>query len=931
MIILKRILKFQIDLNHLSNIQTQISRAMTLLLSVICFAFLGIVNLHATHNQSGEITYVQVGDLTIEAKITTYTRASSEGADRDSLMLFWGDGSSEYVVRSNGTGEVITGTDIKKNEYVALHTYPGRATYTLSFTDPNRVSGILNVNFPNSVDVPFYLETTFTLLNPQFEGQNSSAVMLQAPVDFACVNTRFIHNPNAFDPDGDSLAYEIIEPLSSEGMNVPQYLFPNQVNPGPNNAISLDPVTGDFVWESPQTAGQYNIAFRVNEFRNGTLINSIVRDMTIFVDVCDFQPPVINAPNEICVIAGELVEFDVNVDDPDVGDLVILSATGGPFSVDVSPAELLVNNAFQEVPFTAQFRWQTTCEHISPQTYQIVLRAQDNAAGETAGLADLKTIRITVLGPPPLDVEVEELNNNFEISWESPYECEDAMDEYFIGFSVWRRINSNNFERDSCEFGLDGRGYQPVVFLTNEQADGRYFFIDDTAEDGILYCYRVLAEFALRTTSGNPFNRVPSIPSEEVCRLKNRNFPFLLNVSVETTDELDGDMFVRWTKPDPEDLDTLVNTGPYEYQLQFTEIDENTFVDVPGALVSSESFGEVVDSNFTQIGLNTLEEQYNYQVLFRALGSGFESVSPNSSSIFLTLDPGDERIVLSWQAQTSWQNSAYTIFRQLPGNSEFDSLTTVLETTTFEDLNLENELDYCYFIRSEGSYGLDNISSPLINDSQEACAIPIDTDPPCVVNLEVETPCLQNTDSEEVINVLSWNNASIFCPDGGDAVGYHIFYGLSPDDLEIIARIEDVNTISFQHTPLIGSQACYAVSTFDFLGNESELSEVVCVDNCPTYELPNTFTPNGDGANDLFVPISSRFIASVRFNLYNRWGNLIYQTEDPQLNWDGKNLNGEEMDEGVYYYTCELFGSEQQGTERQTNLLEGFIQLIKSN
>ena len=126
----------------------------------------------ATHNRAGEITYVQIGELSIEITITTWTRTSSVQADRDSLTVFWGDGTFTAVTRLNGEGEPLA-NDIKKNIYKAQHTYPGRGTYTISMTDPNRISGILNVNYPNSVFVPFYLETTFTFLNPQFQGFNS--------------------------------------------------------------------------------------------------------------------------------------------------------------------------------------------------------------------------------------------------------------------------------------------------------------------------------------------------------------------------------------------------------------------------------------------------------------------------------------------------------------------------------------------------------------------------------------------------------------------------------------------------------------------------------------------------------------------------------------------------------------------------------------
>ena len=168
-------------------------------------------DLNATHNRAGEITYVQTGPLTIDLTVTTYTKTSSISADRDSIEIFWGDGTSEFLYRSNGNGFPLP-NDVKINTYEMSHTYPGRSTYTVGFQDPNRVANILNVNYPNSVDVQFFISTTLTLLDPQFQGTNSSAILLQAPIDVACANAVFVHNPNAYDPDGDSLSYELVVP-----------------------------------------------------------------------------------------------------------------------------------------------------------------------------------------------------------------------------------------------------------------------------------------------------------------------------------------------------------------------------------------------------------------------------------------------------------------------------------------------------------------------------------------------------------------------------------------------------------------------------------------------------------------------------------------------------------------------------------------------
>ena len=913
------------DISHI----TKSNLAPRLWIALVLFLLPVIVS--ATHNRSGEITYEQVGPLTIIATMTTYTKATSTSADRDSLEIFWGDGTSEFVLRENGAGDIIPGKDIKVNFYRSEHTYPGRATYTISFEDPNRVSGILNVNYPNSVDIPFYLETTFSFLNSQFQGENNSAILLQAPIDFACVGERFIHNPNAFDPDGDSLAYELVAPLQEAGVEVPAYVFPDQIASGVLNQISLNEETGDFVWESPQSAGEYNIAIKIKEYREGVLITSIIRDMQIFVDLCEYKPPVIEVQQELCVVAGELIELDIFVTDPDPDDLVELTATGGPFQLERDSAYLEAPMGFQEAPFQGKFVWQTTCEHINNFAYQVVFRAQDNAAGGNEGLADLKTVLIKVVGPAPQDVTADRNLESVLVSWEQPYACEDAENEYFIGFSVWRREGSNPFPPDTCVNGLDGKGYQRIEFVTNDSDGSRYFYEDDNIENGKLYCYRVLGEFALRSPDGNPYNIVSSMPSEEICIEISRDFPLLLNVSVEETDPTDGSIFVRWTKPIAMDLDTVTNIGPYTYQLYRREADEALFNPVAGAKFSSTFFATDLDTSFVDTGLNTQEKQYYYEVRLAVNGTeDYEFFSPEASSIFLSISPSDERNLLTWQEEVTWQNISYDIFRFNEVTMTFDSLIRT-ENNEYLDRNLINGQNYCYKIKSNGAYGLLTLDELLVNYSQENCAIPRDILPPCTPDLTVENPCDEREDDDISSNTLNWNNPAIACEDSQDASFYRIFYVDDPaGDLEEIAIIEDINTVTYEHTPEGGSIACYGVSVVDSIGNESLISERVCIENCPLYELPNAFTPNSDGTNDVFITRKNRFIERVNFKLYNRWGNLIFETSNPQINWDGNTSSGQQVDEGVYHYVCEVFERSISGLEQRSDLLEGFVQLIRS-
>ncbi len=66
----------------------------------------------------------------------------------------------------------------------------------------------------------------------------------------------------------------------------------------------------------------------------------------------------------------------------------------------------------------------------------------------------------------------------------------------------------------------------------------------------------------------------------------------------------------------------------------------------------------------------------------------------------------------------------------------------------------------------------------------------------------------------------------------------------------------------------------------------------------------NVITPNNDGAND-YIDFSKYELNTLKFNVYNRWGNKIFGSEDVNLKWWGKNNYDNPLSDGVYYYTLE--------------------------
>lgn len=884
-----------------------------------------------THNRSGEITYVQLDPLTIRATITTYTKTSSTGADRDSLEMFWGDGNSDKIGRSNGNGEEIPGEDIKVNYYTFDHTYPGLDTYTMGFQDLNRVNNIQNVNYPNSVDIPFYVQTTFTLTETQFQGPNSSVVLLQPPIDFACVGQKFIHNPNAYDPDGDSISYSLVIPLQSEGIEVPKYLYPNAI-PGANSQLTLNPITGDLIWNAPNVTGEYNIAIQINEYRDGVLLNSIMRDMQILVLACEDNPPEVDVIPEICVVAGTPLRIPVTVSDIDTGQLVRISATGGPFELDYSPAILPDQFIFNESPLNTTLVWDTKCEHIADSYYQIVFRGQDNSRQGINGNSVLKNLRIKVVGPPPENLQAQVISDtNVQLQWDKPYDCEETINDYFIGFRVYRKVGSNPFPIDTCLNGLEGRGYKIVRDVTNQSSNNRYTFTDTDVDKENIYCYRVVAVFAKKSSTDQIINVVESLPSDEVCVQLKQDLPLITEASVLTTDKSNGEISVSWLKPNPKDIDTLINEAPYQYQL-YRSLDNINYALIETRITSSfepnDSILMHVDSN-----LNTTDIKHYYKVDFYSQGLLYSS-SKTASSVRSNIVSSDMVNYVNCTEEVPWKNFSYTLQLLDEVDNTFEDIETA-DDCDFTHDGLINNNNYCYRVKSIGTYGLANTPDSLINYSQIICGTPIDTIGPCPPITEVINPCddiLGGGLEPTYLNILNWAyNLSSDCFEAGDLENFNIYFSNDSIDknFELIYTSLDKSEDRYEHLPDLGLNGCYAITAIDSLGNEGSFSNVVCVPNCPIYELPNTFTPNQDGANDLFIPRRNKFVAQVEFKVFNRWGNLLFETSDPELNWDGNSNSGSSMPEGTYYYTCIVYERGQSSNLVQAFNLEGYIQILR--
>lgn len=846
----------------------------------------------STHQRAGEITYKAISDLKYEFTIVTYTYTPSP-ADRPELIILWGDGTSSVVPR---TQKINYPNNISRNVYSgAIHTFPGQGSYTISVEDPNRNYGVLNI--PNSVNVPFFIRTQL-VINP-FLGLNNSVDLLAPPIDNGCVNTLYLHNPAAFDIDGDSLSYKLVDCRGVFGFPIPGYILPNEVDTTVPTTFEIDPLTGTITWDNPTLQGEYNIAFIIEEWRSGIKIGYVTRDMQITIIACDNQAPVIGPVQDTCIKAGDTLVFEVSASDPDE-DKVVISALGGPFIVPDSPATFPY--AIGEGSVSSTFTWNTNCSHVQFQPYQIVFTAKDTL--NFPQLSDIKTVSIRVISPAPENLSASAVGNSVHLSWNQ------AICDRSIGYDLYRRSGYYNFEPGACETGVPAStGYEKIAML-EEIIDTT--FIDDNAGMGLVhgidYCYLVVAIFA---------DGSESYASEEACATLKKDVPIITNVSILETSQSAGEIFVAWSKPT--DFDTLIYSGPFKYIINRSDSQNPQFIEI------SENTG-INDTTFLDVlGLNTLSLKYSYRIDMYNLSNGEEIMMGSTQvarSMFLDIAPSDQVLLLSWNFEAPWRNDLYKIFRLNPETQIFDSIG-FSDQPSYNDSNLLNNVEYTYYVESFGKYSAPGLVLPIINLSQINSGIPNDNVSPCPQSLNVTTDC------ELVQNNLSWQNP-YGCPD--DIAGYYIYYTSSQNDsLVLIDSVSNPYEMQYAHTNLPSIAGCYQVVAYDSIGNNGEFSNKVCVsiDSCSSYHLPNVFTPNQDQFNELFRPYPDyTSVEKVEMKIFNRWGRIVFETNDPEINWDGKNINNnQDCTNGVYFYVCDVFELRFEGLAKRT--ITGSVTLLR--
>lgn len=712
-------------------------------------------------------------------------------------------------------------------------------------------------------------------------GFNSSPRFSNFPPPALCKDASFTFDHSAVDPDGDVIVYSFCAP----------YLFSDQLDPMPNPpnnppypnltygagyssnypitsnpAMTINPSTGLISGTATQL-GQYTITICAEEYRNGVYISTTKRTFQFNVTLCD-QSIVAAIPVQSSFCNG----LEVSLTNQSLNSFFWSWDFGVPFdNTDVSTAQ------------------NPTYTYPGPGTYTITLIANPGWS-----CSDTATANYTVF--PEID----------PIITVGEYACANQLDTYDFGGAATFVANNGavlwNFGANSIPSTSTLLNPQGVIFNGNEAVHS--ITLTATASNGCSEDTTI--------TIVNPPDPIADIPNQ-VTFCDGLTYTFGNN-SQNATDYwwefntiFNGDY-----SDDFEPQFSFPDTGSFNIQL----IASSPFTCPDTATTTIEIHGNLIPSFPAQNAQCLSTNSFDFQ----ALGA-----QTNFASYLW--DFGSPEIPLSTIAN--------------PQNIQYDQEGTYIVTLTITDNGCTE------------SY-IDDVWVPL-NPSLSSSILPSSGCPPVfgTFNANASSPTQlfyewdfgDGTVSYQPENLHIYNSPGVYdvslmvytingCIDTlyesmSNAIVVHPLpsagFSIVPQTVDILNSNTTVSDLSNGGTSCIYSMSDGGNSTecnFSYEWSEAGIQSITqtvsnefgCIDQATgevivngfLFYAPNSFSPNEDGVNDFWIPQFTG-ISNYEMEIYDRWGQIIFKTNNPNEAWTGNVLNGRHFAaNGVYYYQVSM-------------------------
>lgn len=865
---------------------------------LLSLLFLGAADALATHIVGGEISYEDLGGGAYRVRLVVYRDcgpANQNGTgfdDAASVGIFNSNGllvnvvniplsfqnvSEVPVALENPCGTPPPSVCVEQAVYeqvVDIGESPNG--FTLSYQRCCRNPSIVNLNNPDDAGATFTTQIPGTNVTT---ADNSSPVFNSLPPVALCAGFDFFFDHSATDLDGDSLAYTFCSPLFGGTPNEPA---PNPPNGPPYTAVNwapgysatypldsdpgltIDPVTG-FITGMPTAAGQYVIGICVEEWRDGQLLSTSNRDFQFNVTVCDpnISSLVANqSGDQLCI--GETIEFQQ----------FSINATFFFWDFGVEGIESDTSN-LESPAYTFP----------EPGTYEVLLIANPGWP-----CADSSTSIYEVYAP----VEPELVVTDFACPNGTPLYDFGTVDDYPDATFQW-------------DFG--GQASSDISDLEAPSGIGFPSPYDVQAELTVVQNGCIGSGVLDWTPPDAP--QAAIAPQEDFCTGFSLSFDnnstnalgYVWTFGEPGNDDVSYDAFPTWTYDGPGSYEVeLIAQGDFHCPDTASTVFEVAWLLEPYFETPEPECFEEHSFNFEAIGVTDPNATFdwNYSPGAAAIEAGpvLQGLSFPAPGFYTV-----EVVVTAEGCERDFETEVEVLFDPSVAFDGGPVSGCPPLPVSFENFSqTETSASYTWYF-GDGSTS----NAPFPNHVYEVPGS-------YTVTLEMSTAgyCVQElaTTQTAMIEVLPVPTA-----------GFSIEPSLV-DILEPLVQVEDLSVGAVQHyynfgdggssTDASGPYVFQGAGAFDV--TQTVINEYGCTAtaqgqvgvNGTLFYAPNSFTPNNDGVNDFWRPTSTG-LSAYKCSVYNRWGEVLFSTTDPEEGWYGNVKNGDHYaPNGVYLYEVYL-------------------------
>ncbi len=827
-----------------------------------------------------------------------------------------------------------------------------------------------------------YTEVTF---NNALSHNNSSPRFLNPPVPYVCRNTPFSFNHLGFDPDGDSLVYYNINPLDGPSSctgaapsNVPYsgtYSTNTPLATAATGPFTFNQNTGSLTF-TPSANGYWAMATKVEEYRNGILIGSAIRDIQVVVisncpninpgtaiDTTGFTGQLVGGYIRGCT--NEALDFCFRIYSPDTA--VSFAATST--NATIIPASTLNFTGVGTDSLTGCFSWTPTNGDVGIHTFTVTAR---DTSCRPPGIVSSQTFSYSILIPAPQEGYGDTSICSLDTAMiHGGSQLGDSL--------VWSVISgdNNSLSCTSCDTAIVYPSVTTKYKVTNinsiceSNSDTVTVTIIppplvDIGYDDTLICQNSTVTFSPTLTPPGAYNYMWS-PNANITSTNTLNTTvspivdtwYYLDVTEQNAGCYNRDsVLVRVIPIDMQVTDPSLGICEGEnVQINMTGSapDSFTYVWTPGVSLSdSTSMSPVATPDTTTTYIVDIMrdgcQTYNSYAIVTVEPNPIVDLGPD-----LTLCQWDTTFLQpdiqpTWFTtyDYTWSNSTFlvpndvpdpTIIADIPGIQNYTlTVTTPLGCAGSDDLELSvfpgdfmtvdpEEAEICSqeSVKLGAAGAASYVWTPGLYLDDSTLAEPTSTPKSSIEYTVYGTSADGCLDTGKVMVSIS----PMAILEMGEDVVVH-----EGESVQLFARGNctvfkftpnsylDYDDISNPTVSGLNNTTRYIVSGATAYGCETVDTVNVIYDSTSVVTVANAFSPNGSEVNTL-KPIKVGIFTLESFRIYNRWGELLFETDDLNEGWDGK-FKGEPQPIGTYIY-------ELQGRNKKDEVIRknGTVTLIK--